>query len=64
MSDVKPCPFCGSKNIIITTVDDESKSSCDSVECGECLIQGIGWTVDDWNKRATHSNSDGSNDTL
>ncbi|HBF46192.1 MAG TPA: hypothetical protein DDW91_06830 [Shewanella frigidimarina] len=52
MSDLKPCPFCGSKDIAANTVNEESMSGYDSVECLNCGVEGMGWSVDDWNERA------------
>lgn len=52
MSDIKPCPFCGSDEIEVSEVDEPSKSGWDSVECKNCGVEGTGWNVDDWNKRA------------
>ena len=41
---VKPCPFCGSKNLVIEKKDSfyDSNKSCTYVECAECGVHVYG----------------------
>jgi hypothetical protein len=57
MSEIKPCPFCGSENVELQSVD-YSAGDYYFVECknDDCLINGperpsILGAVDDWNTR-------------
>jgi hypothetical protein len=50
-----PCPFCGSDNVIIHEADHGSMSGYDKIECGNCLIEAWGWTLEDWNKRSPNT---------
>lgn len=65
-SELKRCPFCGSE-----AKSDNGFLPCESVEyawcsnqnCSLCTIE-FGFTVEEWNQRAIHSNTDEVLDAL
>jgi predicted nucleic-acid-binding Zn-ribbon protein len=58
MSELKPCPFCGSKNVYEKLLSILETIKCD--DCGIALftsqeVQNKGGLVDCWNIRAINS---------
>lgn len=56
--ELKPCPFCGSKNIRLW-----EKTTSPWVQCEKCLSStATGYTkeeaVENWNRRANDENTD------
>lgn len=56
MTTLKPCPFCGEKDSVAITNDDDN---CIFVKCGNCNAQSDWFyfgeekrAVETWNKRA------------
>ena len=55
MSNLKPCPFCGSSNVTQNTTDHD----CNAVECNVCCASGPAYwnvrnrkpAIEAWNKR-------------
>ena len=59
MHDIKPCPFCGGKDIVVRPVQYAGIVKTHFyVQCRECFAQsGMGWTakaraIEAWNRRA------------
>jgi len=56
--NLKPCPFCGCKNIIVDTRDDEDGNIidyyCECMNCGAMshFAYDRKCTIDAWNTRA------------
>lgn len=54
MTDLKPCPFCGSKNI---HSEYDYDNLWDTTACQDCAVTAYGKTKEEaseaWNKRAT-----------
>ncbi|MBX2848915.1 MAG: Lar family restriction alleviation protein [Acidiferrobacterales bacterium] len=53
MSDLKPCPFCGSDNVM---VDNIVLNDCFTAFCGDCISKSTNFpdfndAVDAWNNR-------------
>lgn len=64
MDELKPCPFCGSKNISIRLKDPfdgyQGNLTVHRVLCGNCGAQnerkGVLDAVEAWNRRADNEN--------
>ena len=57
MSELKPCPFCGSENVMI---DDILDNGTNTVFCGDCQSKSSNFceydaAAEQWNTRATQS---------
>ncbi len=65
--ELKPCPFCGSENVKLFSLDDD----CEVVSCDDCNGQGGYFAAPDstgpdeaiaaWNRRAPEIGKDGNN---
>lgn len=52
MSEIKPCPFCGTSMVVVTK---DTFSHSGTVGGGQCLLSGKGYYwehIDWWNTRA------------
>ena len=49
MEELKPCPFCGSKDVG-QCIEGEPGHECEWIQCSEC--NSTAENVDIWNRRA------------
>ena len=65
MINLKPCPFCGSNEVINTSEPKPDENGCYSWVCPDCIaVGGVGESVNDatiaWNNRADFSMVEGT----
>jgi len=63
MSEIKPCPFCGSSASVKTGGFGEKAVSCDNKRCGISFDGGIWFTtkghaIDLWNKQTIRTKNE------
>ena len=64
MNELKPCPFCGSNEVINTSKPEPDQNGCYSWVCPECIaVGGVGESAEEatvaWNNRPSFSTVDG-----
>jgi Lar family restriction alleviation protein len=56
-TDIKPCPFCGSRKIDVEPVEIEGYNLGYQASCSQCSVSGSNYATEDdaisvWNTRA------------
>lgn len=62
MTDLKPCPFCGSSDVSMREITNYSNYAFKGIFCNGCKTFHVAWISDEnriesWNRRATGSKS-------